>query len=123
MSTNITNIEAALQALIAKGATLTLPQLVVVGLADASFLKERTLWYCEMWPESEFAQHWVEIKDARLLHDGAMIEFNFATGGSAVIAEMDPDERDEWQWEKWKQADRPKAFVESLKVAALNTEN
>ena len=101
-----------LQQLIAEGATLTLTKLGgtpgTVGLAYGQLFRKRgaawSLFYVEMWADDEFDAHVVEGIDepakrqrtGDLLRDGQLL---------GTVAPMEPNERDEWNWDKWKEMD------------------
>lgn len=111
-----------LEALITSGATLTLISFLggVTPLADA-FLSEDQLWYCALWPESEFDAHWVDV--AKVTEDQGMLNGYDAAGELMfTIAPMEDDEREESQWEIWHEnaGKEDRAFVAQQKEQAMN---
>lgn len=109
-----------LKNLIASGAALDTNELGFPAtlLADAVFLDDRHLWFCGVWPENDFAQHWIEFEEAKE-QDGLIILKNGERLYS--IAPMELGQRELARWDKWIGDDGRdlRQFVAGLKENAL----
>lgn len=109
----------ALDTLIREGATLT--EYGIPGstrpLAAAAW-KDSVLWFCDLWPENEFAQHRLT---GTLLEHGSMLLLQGADRVVAVIAPMDEDERDSAAWAKWHSDHPASQFAAQLRADFLNS--
>ncbi len=105
--------------LIRNGATLTeygVPN-STRPLAAAAW-KDGVLWFCDLWPENEFAQHKLT---GTLSEDGDMLILRNENYIVAVIAPMETDERESAMWAKWDSSLPAYDFAADLRSAFLNS--
>jgi hypothetical protein len=111
--------EQRLQQLIAAGASFTpyARPSETQPLAAAHILTSGELWFCALWPENEFAQHWRSF--ASVEDGGHYLAFKDSAGRPLfTVAPLDPDEREAAQWPRWHSDDAEartgRRFVETL---------
>lgn len=110
------NLEHHLRDCVGSGATITFRDGTTLPLADAFFLSPGRLWYCLLWPENDFAQHWLTFR--KVTSDSGMLLFTEKKGALTVIAPMEDGERDQWKWDAWQHATHLHRFVADLADAA-----
>jgi hypothetical protein len=122
MNETETEIENLLQQLVAQGAGIFFVSAThTQPIAAAHLLPGGVLWYCSLWPENEFDQHFLEF--AQIAEDqGNLNVFNFGQL-NATVSPLDPDERTGAMWDKWTgdsaSARDGRAYVALLETAAL----
>jgi hypothetical protein len=100
--------------LIRLGATITIVEGTgngpgrTVGLAAAKFysddINQLTLWYCDLWPENDFSQHWLtyDFLDVQMAAVIVLFKGRQKKLITASIALMEPEERENMNWQRWK---------------------
>lgn len=116
-----TQLNAQLAAHVSAGASLTLPDGLTLALADAMILNDGRLWYCEIWPRDDFAQHWLECRTIDYSIRSNQIRLTLEKRAPAVMAPLDGYQRIEWNWHAWTQDKGMRAYVEQLRKMALIT--
>lgn len=112
-----------LEQLISQGATITFfGDLSGSTPLAAAAWRAGVLWFCDLWPENEFAAH--HMHGTLVEHNGMFI---LHTNGqaAAVIAAMDPDEREQFLWQEWggqdMRAAEMRSFAEALRKNFLES--
>jgi hypothetical protein len=97
------SLEEQLQELIAYGAGFCtrVRRAPVVPLAAAHILTTGEIWYCDLWPENEFAMNWRAFHKAETFVGG--ITFQSSCGTPLfTVSWLDPTEAAACQWKRWK---------------------
>lgn len=115
-------VDAHLQQLIEAGAGLYTIDAQVTRALAAAYYGHELFWHCELWPENEFAAHF--MRPVRLVLDGGNINIMREGRLFGTIAPLEPEERQAARWDRWHAGTDPdvrrlKSFVAALKAEQL----